>query len=471
MDLLRFYLNGKPREIDFSQPESPPLSCSVLHYLRQYEKLTGTKEVCGAGDCGACTVVVAHADEVTGSEKRVSADSCLMRLPRLHGKHLLTIEAPQQLLDTAPIREAFLRERASQCGVCSPGMVLSSYIHLKNRLPMNQEQIRRSLSGNLCRCTGYQSIVDAMISLDSNSGIKAGREEPLDFPETENRMHVFVQGNSAYLLPLTLEDLYAARNKYPGARIASGFTGSCMDYKGPVIDISRIRELLRVHVSDSAISLGAGCSFETMKEQMGPHFPYMITYLDSFASLQVRNQASIGGNIADGSPVGDTMPLCLAHDAVCVVCGPRGTRSIKADLFTTGYRTVDLRSDEVLLAVEFPIPAEKTYHFAHKQSRRKNMDISSVSFAASVRVEGKTCKSVRLAYGGMAAVPARALHTERFLKGKVFSRANCQKASAWLEKDFSPISDVRGSAAYRMDVAKNMLILLYESYNGEHDGR
>ncbi len=471
MDLLRFYLNGKPRVIDFSRRGSPPLSCSVLHYLRQYEKLTGTKEVCGAGDCGACTVVVAHADEVTGSEKRVSADSCLMRLPRLHGKHLLTIEAPQQLLDTAPIREAFLRERASQCGVCSPGMVLSSYIHLKNRLPMNQEQIRRSLSGNLCRCTGYQSIVDAMISLDSNSGIKAGREEPLDFPETENRMHVFVQGNSAYLLPLTLEDLYAARNKYPGARIASGFTGSCMDYKGPVIDISRIRELLRVHVSDSAISLGAGCSFETMKEQMGPHFPYMITYLDSFASLQVRNQASIGGNIADGSPVGDTMPLCLAHDAVCVVCGPRGTRSIKADLFTTGYRTVDLRSDEVLLAVEFPIPAEKTYHFAHKQSRRKNMDISSVSFAASVRVEGKTCKSVRLAYGGMAAVPARALHTERFLKGKVFSRANCQKASAWLEKDFSPISDVRGSAAYRMDVAKNMLILLYESYNGEHDGR
>ncbi len=471
MDLLRFYLNGKPRVIDFSRRGSPPLSCSVLHYLRQYEKLTGTKEVCGAGDCGACTVIVAEMDEATGLEKRVSADSCLMRLPRLHGKHLLTIEAPERLLDTGPIREAFLRERASQCGVCSPGMVLSSYIHMKNRLPMSQDEIRRSLSGNLCRCTGYQSILDAVISLDRSPELKAGREEPLDFPQVEKRMHVFVQGDNAYLLPLTLEDLYAARKKYPGARIASGFTGSCVDYKGTVIDISRVRELLQVHVSDSGISIGAGCSFETMKGQMTQHFPYMTPYLDSFASLQVRNQASIGGNIADGSPVGDTMPLCLAHDAVCVVCGPRGTRRIKAGLFTTGYRKVALRSDEVLLAVEFPFPADGTYHFAHKQSRRKNMDISSVSFAASVRVEGKTCSSVRLAYGGMAAVPARALHTERFLKGKVFSRANCQKASACLEKDFSPISDVRGSAAYRMDVAKNMLILLYESYNGEHDGR
>ncbi|MBP7708940.1 MAG: FAD binding domain-containing protein [Bacteroidales bacterium] len=469
MDLLRFYLNGKPREIDFCCPDSPPLSCSVLHYLRRYEKMTGTKEVCGSGDCGACTVIVAEKDEVTDTEKWFTADSCLLRLPQLHGKHLLTIEAPDKYMNTTPVRDAFLRERASQCGVCSPGMVLSAYNHVKNNLPLNREEIKRSLSGNLCRCTGYQSIMDAVLSLDSQPGFQAGGEEPLDFPQVEKRMHAFIKGENVYLLPLCLEEFFIARRQYPGARIASGFTGSCMDHKGSVIDISRVRELLQVSVSEFGISLGAACNYETMKKELGPHFPHIIPYLDSFASLQVRHQASLGGNIADGSPVGDTMPLCLALDAVCVACGPEGTRRIKADLFTTGYRKVDLLPDELLMAVVFPFPEKGTHFFVHKQSRRKNMDISSVSFAAAIRLEGRTCTSVRLAYGGMAPVPARAMHTERFLKGKVFSRANCRKASAFIEKDFTPISDIRGSAAYRIDVARNMLLMLYESITGKDD--
>lgn len=469
MDILRFYINGKLREIDFSRSNSPPLSCSLLHYLRKYEKMTGTKEVCGKGDCGACTVVVAQKDEVTGKEKRFTVDSCLMRLPRLHGKHILTIEAPPQYLQTEPIRKAFLRERASQCGVCSPGMVLSAYIHVKNDLPLNREEIQRSLSGNLCRCSGYQSIMDAILSLGNDSDIESGGELPLDFPPMENRMITFVQNGLVYVIPHNIEDLFDARKKYPRARIASGFTGSCMDYKGDVIDISAVCELLQVMVTSKSITLGAACNFETMKKELGRFYPYMIAYLDDFGSVQVRNQATIGGNISDGSPVGDIMPLCLAHDAVCVVCGSSGQRCIDAARFTTGYRQVALKPGEVLLRVEFPLAEKGTWFFAHKQSRRRNMDICSVSFAASVKLDGKKCTSVRLAYGGMAAIPSRAVQTERFLKGKVFSLNNCRKAAACLERDFSPISDIRGSAAYRMDVAKNMLLLLYESYSGNHD--
>ncbi|NLF81146.1 MAG: xanthine dehydrogenase small subunit, partial [Bacteroidales bacterium] len=183
MDILRFYLNGDLREIEFSAKDSPPLSCSVLHYLRTYEKLTGTKEVCGRGDCGACTVIVACKDAVSGREKRVSVDSCLMPLPQLHGKHLLTIEAPDQYLDTGPVKEAFLMERASQCGFCSPGMVLSTYIHVKNQLPFKREDIQRSLSGNLCRCTGYQAIMDAALSLEKRQETSCKHELPLSFPD------------------------------------------------------------------------------------------------------------------------------------------------------------------------------------------------------------------------------------------------------------------------------------------------
>jgi len=469
MDILRFYLNGSLREIDFSAKSSPPLSCSVLHYLRTYEKLTGTKEMCGRGDCGACTVILAGKDIVSGREKRVSVDSCLMRLPQLHGKHLLTIEAPDQYLDTRAVKEAFLRERASQCGFCSPGMVLSTYIHVKNQLPFNREDIQRSLSGNLCRCTGYQSIMDAALSLEKCPETPGKNELPLSFPEPESKMLLFKQDDLVYVIPSALQECYRARKTWPGARIAAGFTGSCMDYKNSVIDISRIPQLTQVNVTDSHITLGAACTFETMKEEMGTFFPYVLPYLDEFASLQVRNQASLGGNIADGSPVGDTMPLCLAHDAVCIVTGPRGTRRIEALRFTTGYRRVALKPGELILALEFPRPEETAFYFAHKQARRRNMDISSVSFAARVNLRGKTCRDIRLAYGGMAAVPARALNAERFLKGKVFSLNNCRKASALLEKDFTPVSDVRGSAAYRMDVAKNMLLLLYESYTGNHD--
>ncbi|HOO42619.1 MAG TPA: FAD binding domain-containing protein [Bacteroidales bacterium] len=469
MDILRFYLNGNLREIDFTAKGSPSLSCSVLHYLRTYEKLTGTKEVCGRGDCGACTVILACKDAVTGREKRISLDSCLMRLPQLHGKHLLTIEAPEKYLDTHAVKEAFLRERASQCGFCSPGMVLSTYIHVKNQLPFNREDIQRSLSGNLCRCTGYQAIMDAALSLENSPEPPGKHELPLSFPEPESKMMLFKQDTGVYVIPSTLQEFYRARKTWPKARIAAGFTGSCMDYKGSFIDISRIPELTQVKVTDSHITLGAACNFETMKKEMGSFFPYMMPYLDEFASLQVRNQATLGGNIADGSPVGDTMPLCLAHDAVCLAVGPRGTRRIEARRFTTGYRQVALKPGELLLAVEFPRPEEDTFYFAHKQARRKNMDISSVAFAARVDVLGKTCRDIRLAFGGMAAVPARAINAERFLKGKVFSLSNCKKASALLEKDFTPLSDVRGSASYRMDVAKNMLLLLYESYQGNHD--
>ncbi len=469
MDILRFYLNGDLREIDFSAKESPPLYCSVLHYLRKYEKLTGTKEVCGRGDCGACTVILASKDTVSGREKRFSVDSCLMRLPQLHGKHLLTIEAPDQYLNTRAVKKAFLKERASQCGFCSPGMVLSTYIHVKNQIPFNREDIQRSLSGNLCRCSGYQAIMDAALFLEKCPEIPGKKELPLAFPEPESKMLLFKQDDLVYVIPSTLQEFYRVRKTWPVARIAAGFTGSCMDYKSSVIDISHIPELTHVKVTDTHITLGAACNFETMKKELGSLFPYMMPYLDEFASLQVRNQATLGGNIADGSPVGDTMPLCLAHDAVFLVAGPHGTRSIEARRFTTGYRQVALKPGELILAVEFPRQDEDAFYFAHKQARRRNMDISSVSFVARVNLRGKTCRDIRLAYGGMAAVPTRSMNAERFLKGKIFSLNNCRKASALLEKDFTPLSDVRGSATYRMDVAKNMLLLLYESYTGNHD--
>lgn len=475
MSILSFYLNGALVLVDFSKADSPSPFCSVLHYVRQYCHLTGTKEGCGKGDCGACTVIVATPTSTPGVCTYKALDSCLLRLPDLHGKHLLTIEAPEDCLCTAPIREAFLRERASQCGFCSPGMVLSAYAHIKNNLPFTREEVQRTLSGNLCRCTGYQAILDAVQSLDAAKEAVQGVEKPLTFPPLENPTAclTFQKDSMVYVKPFTASDCLEVLAHYQSlpatdVHVAAGMTGSAMGVfqqastrTQVVIDVSCVAEFRRIEQTPQTVILGASCTVEEMRHTFRPLYPSLSAYLDAFASAQIRNKATLGGSLADGSPVGDAMPFCMALNATCLVLGPRGMREVPADRFTLGYRKVDLQQGEVLAAVRFPLPSlENPFVFVHKQVRRRNMDISCVSFACLV-----SPNFVRLVYGGMAAVPAHAVHAEAFLKGKSFSVSNAKKAAGLLAKDFTPLSDIRGSSEYRMKVAQHLLIFASEIYN------
>lgn len=469
MNILRFCINGQEREIDFSKPESPSPFCSVLHYIRHYEKLTGTKEMCGKGDCGACTVILASQTDSKGECNYRALDSCLLPLAELHGNHLLTIEAPADCMDTLPIREAFLKERASQCGFCSPGMVLSIYSHIKNGYPFTPEFIKRTLSGNLCRCTGYTTILQAALSLEKAGVIIKQNEKPLLFPIIENNSLNLRKNDESYIRPVSLTELKELLKDYPHLPLTGGLTGSGMTYRKSVIDVSHVKEMLACEETEDFITLGASCTIKDMSTLLGKHFPYMVPYLEDFASEQIRGKATIGGSLADGSPVGDIMPLCMAHNAVCIIMGPDSIREVFCDRFMLNYRKVDLKPGELILAARFERPAKNVFYAAFKQSRRKNMDISSVCLAATIKLINGKCHSVRLVYGGMAAVTAHALQTEKFLKGKVFSLSNCKKAANCIAADFEPLSDLRGSKQFRMDTAKNMLISLYQKYSEQNE--
>ncbi len=472
MHLLHFYLNGQPVTLDFSLSKSPSPLCSVLHYLRDVLHLKGTKEVCGKGDCGACTVILVSAPTATTPAVYRAVDSCLLRLPDLDGKHLLTIEAPTHLLDTEPIRNAFLKYRGSQCGFCSPGMVLSTYAHLKNNRPFTREEIQRSLSGNLCRCTGYLAIYDAVASLEG-----AVLQDCLpEFPTTEKGLKIFCKDNVTYCLPHNPEEVSSAFQQFPGAKPAGGFTGSALVWQPSeeplqVMDLSQVSSWAECSVGNREIILGATAPIETLRTFLRPYYSAVSEYLDDFAGTQIRNKATLGGSIADGSPVGDAMPFCMALKAQVVIWGPGGTRRVSAEDFTKGYRHVDLNPQEVVAQVILPLPDPYTHYFVYKQARRKNMDISTLSFAAAIRVENGKCTDVQLVYGGMAEKVMHASHAERFLNGHPFTLINCKKAGDLLEQDFSPLSDLRGGKEYRMQCARNLLLLQYQHYTQQHNGQ
>lgn len=471
MHLLKFYLNNKPVTVDFSLPQSPSPLCSVLHYLRNWQKLTGTKEVCGKGDCGACTVIIVSPATGLKPVTYQAVDSCLLRLPDLHGKHLLTIEAPAAVLDTEPIRNAFLKERGSQCGFCSPGMVLSTYAHVKNKLPFTRESIQRSLSGNLCRCTGYIAIYNAAASLEN---ITLTDRTPA-FPSVEKGLLIFEKDNVTYCVPHTADELSQAWTKYPQARLAGGFTGSAMSFEPSdipvqIIDVSQISDWRDCTAAEDGLHLGASCNLETLRTFIRPYYPSVASYLDDFAGAQIRNKATLGGSLADGSPVGDSMPFCMALKGTVVLWGLNGTREVDMNHFMLGYRKVDIAPHEAIAQIRLPLPQDHTHYFVYKQTRRKNMDISAVSFACAIQIKDRKCADVQLVFGGVAATTVHAKQTEKYLKGKVFSLANCKKAGNVLERDFSPLSDIRGSKDYRMNTAKNLLILQFEQYKEDHNG-
>lgn len=467
MNVLHFFLNGQPHAIDFSQPDAPSPLCSVLHYLRATLQLTGTKELCGKGDCGACTIIV-----VSPTEGLRALDACLLRLPQLQGKHVLTIEAPAQYLNVEPIKEALRKTQSGRCGFCSPAMVLSLYAHIKNKLPHTREAFQQSLSGNLCRCTGYETILEAAAQLkDALAELEAG-EWPLAFPEPvpPSESILFTKGRLSYFMPRSVSELLLIRQAFAQSKILAGLTGGALEYvQNPktatdLVDISEICEYKTITRDEEGITVGAGCTIEQLRRYMLPLYPAFSTHLEAFAGAQVRNQATLGGSLVGGSPVGDLIVVCMALKAVCLIEGPLGTRQVASKRFTIANGRVDLREGEVLAAVRFPLPDPQSHLFVFKQATRKNMAVSTVSCACNLTVLDKKCIAIQLVYGGMADVPVHAKQAEKYLRAEPFTLFRCKKAALLLAEDFAPQDDVRGTAAYRLTVAQNTMIALYESF-------
>ena len=470
-DKIQFVLNDRIVTVDFTaNPELIPTT-TVLNYLRSFPLHKGVKEGCAEGDCGACSVVIAENHKGKLTYKTI--DSCLVFLPMIHGKQLITVENLADAGTLHPVQQEMVNYNGSQCGYCTPGVVMSLFGLYKNHHKPEREVIEDSLTGNLCRCTGYQSIIKAAehacscVDTDKFKLHETKIAALLDEINLDKSTVEISTPYQNYYKPLTLLEALSYRRKYPHAIIVSGASDTALrqtkkrEFLAEILDISDIPEL-KYFVEDAKVfNIGAGLNLEQLKSYSAENFPALHKMLQIFGSLQIRNLATIGGNIGSASPIGDTLPLLIAYKAKIKLQSPDSERLVNLEDFIKGYRLTDIRYDELITAVHIPKLQADTFVYSYKVSKRKDLDISTVSSGFSVKLEGGHVKEIILAFGGMADRPKRASETERYLLYKPWTRANVEHAMKTLIHEFTPISDARSGAEYRKLVAGNLLLKFY----------
>ena len=455
MSEIAFLLNGTPIRVAGDAPTR-----TLLDFLRETKGLCGTKEGCNEGDCGACTVMVT--DE--GGAKALNA--CILFLPQLHGKAVRTVEGlsgPKG--EMHPVQAAMVAHHGSQCGFCTPGFCVSMAVgHMAGRTDHDTV-----LAGNLCRCTGYAPIIRAA---------EAAEAAPVPDWMTSDAFNAAQissgdRGQTApgHLSPRDLDDFarwYAAN---PDATLIAGATDVGLWVTKQLRDLPKptflggIEALTKIERQGNALRIGAGVTIEALRAAMVPMHPSFAEMLRRYASLQVRNAATIGGNIANGSPIGDGPPALIALGATLHLRQGDARREMPLEAFFLDYRKQDRRPGEFVEAVTIPIsaPALRVY----KLSKRFDQDISAVCGGFNVVVADGKVQSARIAYGGMAGIPKRAAAVEAALVGQPWSLETVRAAKSAMAQDFSPLTDMRASAAYRLVTAENMLVRYFHDLAGQ----
>jgi len=461
MSTVRFTLNGQPIEVT-----DLPGTTTLLRFLRDHLGLMGTKEGCAEGDCGACTVAVLEARDGDTPVWR-AVDACLVFLPMVHGKQVVTVEGLRGRDGTHhPVQEAVVGTKASQCGFCTPGVVMALFeaCYRDDLDPADAAAVDEQMAGNLCRCTGYRPIREATARVAGQRPDDAFEAARQAFEPHSSTLD-YQAGDQRYLQPSTLAELFEQRAAHPDAVLVAGGTDIGLEvtqrhrHYPVVIGLEALDELRVFRREPERWLLGAGLSHTRLRERMAGELPALDKMLRYFGARQIRNRGTLGGNLCNASPVGDMAPLLLAMDATAVAVGPTGERRIPLRDFFPGYRQTALADDELLLRVEVPRPPPGAFLSAYKVSKRRELDISAVSAGMLVQTDAAgVVRSIRLAYGGVAATPVRALYTERRLLGRPWTEAEVTGALDHLEQDFEPISDHRGSARYRRLLARNLLL-------------
>ncbi|MDQ7729201.1 xanthine dehydrogenase small subunit [Halomonas sp. SpR8] len=466
--MITFHLNGQPHRV------AADAHLSVLELLREQLHLTGTKEGCASGDCGACTVAIGALD-ANGELRYHSANACIMPAHQLQGRHLVTVEGladNQQYLH--PAQAAMVECHGSQCGFCTPGIVMSLFtLHEEQHAaplaaPLSPERLEAALGGNLCRCTGYRPIRDAALAMNSIDGHRPlWLDATLD--DAQDNQHTDLdEASSRFHQPHQLNDLVRLRAAHPEARLVAGATDLWLEVTQQlkdlprVIDTTRVSELQQIEQGRDVNGrpgwwIGAAVTYARLEPLLNKEYPTFAHLLHRLGSAQVRNRGTLGGNVANASPIGDTPPVLLALDAQLRLTGPKGSREIAASNFFIDYKKTDLAENEVLSAIFIPASQTGRQLKVWKLSKRREDDISAVLGAFAWHLEDGYLRDVRLAFGGMAGIPARARGAEAALEGHSPSPTVFEAARKALTSDFSPMSDVRGSADYRQRSASALL--------------
>lgn len=465
---ISFWLNGQPLRADI-----PPAQ-TTLEFLQHSQRLFGTKCSCNEGDCGACTVVVASARE--GRIAYEAVNSCLYNAAKLHGKHLITIEGLGSPDNLHPIQKAMLEMHATQCGYCTPGFVMSMFALFATHANPSEESILSALEGNLCRCTGYDSILKAAriisttcppqdIVPDWCRALEPAISSFQTPPEYVSRLSERLFPCQGYYLPETLAEYSDLIRNNKDCTLVNGGTDIMVQMNIQrreyplLLDLSRIKELNGIVVGAEELRIGANVTYSELHASAGvcAALPCLESLLKQVASLQIRNFATLAGNVANASPIGDTLPLLLVLDAVLVLFSAKGERRLPLKDFFLDYRKTALLQGEIIKELLLPIPPKTSFIRSTKAAKRKAVDISAVVSAIRIEVQQGKIRSAALALGGVAPVPLLSKQFYKAMLNMELQGLHPAPIADFVAREFSPISDVRGSEHYRSLLIRNQV--------------
>lgn len=480
-DHLVFYVNGKEQHVAGSQAFMP-----LSSYLRYVKQATGTKVVCEEGDCGACTVLLGRLDDGQISYKPVN--SCIQFLYQLDCSHIVTVEGLKVDGRLNAVQESMVDCHGAQCGYCTPGFIVAMQAIFdkscegpKSCGDMVSEQcVKDALTGNLCRCTGYESIIKAGMEVAANETVSLHKLYPseamIETFKKESKTAILIESEGRkFFNPVNVSSAVEFKSKNAGTVIVSGGTDVCVNCNKrgydpqSIMSLSNIEEMQEIKEVDGVLHVGGKVTLTRLEEYVKDLIPELYKMLWVFGSPQIKNAGTLAGNIANASPIADTPPFLFVTNAEVGLTGTKGTRFVNINNFYKGYKTLDMSADELISEIRIPLPKKEEVLKLYKVSKRKNLDISTFTAAMLMRKSGNKIESINIAYGGVAAVILRLPKTEAFLKGKEISEDTFKAAGELAKSEITPISDVRGSSDFRYQLSENILLKFFHDCVNEKE--